>query len=411
MLQWQQAQSKLKKVILLVSIILLNLKLFSLEGEFYFEKGDCLFISPIEFQDKKTFKILKILKEKKFDKAKAKLLNLKLNNENIKDYETLKIFIEFLKDPQDKGENLEGILNLENPRHKQIKAEILWLNEKKMDSFKIYGEIPREILDHYEIKKLLERRTNEFSKNLEDKLKEVLMEGNYFSFCLNVENLPERIFNTLEFYKGKTLCGLIKRDIEVAEKYFNLLDSKSKEFYKPLLNILKEDSLSYQLKSFKEMEYSKNQEKLYYILYKSTEDLWLLENMPPSFMEAYNSKDLSFLEFALILCFYFPQIKADILEEKEEFAENLNKFERECLYYFFLNKIFEKEVLEKKLDGDILMEKLHLFLNSLNLLNPCEPRWESYIKCGIIQEGFRRDKIDGKSFAEIIRKIRGDYWN
>ncbi len=386
-------------MILLLSILLLNLKLFSFEKEFYFEKGDCLFISPIEFQDKKTFKILKVLREKKFDKAKAKLLNLKLNNENVKDYEILKTFIEFLKDPQDRGKNLEEVLNLENPRHKQIKAEILWLNEKKMDSFKIYGEISKEILNNYE-----------FSKNLEDKLEEVLMEGNYFSFCLKLENLPENIFNTLEFYKGKTLCSLIERDIEGAEKYFNLLDSKSKEFFKPFLNILKGDNLSYQLKNFKEMEYSKNQKIIYYILYKSTEDLWLLENMPPCFRDAYNSEDLKFLEFALILCFYFPQIKAEILEE-DELGEDLNKFERECLYYFFLNKIFDKENLEKKLDGDILIEKLNLFLNSLNLLNPCEPRWESYIKCGLIQEGFSKEKIDGKSFSEIIRKIRGDYWN
>lgn len=402
-----QGQSKLKKAILILSFLIFSLCLFSQKKDYYFYKNDGIFLSPVEEPSKEIDKILKLLNSKKYKKAKTNLYNLKLNLKSSETFKLLEEFILFLEKPEKDGSGLVKLLKDDFPSHKQIKAEILWLSGKKFESFAIYNEIYEYILDKTELKKSLEGKVKDFTFLLEKDLKEALKGGNFEDFCLGIWKFPEKLFRGETYYKAKTLCSIIEGNEEEAERCLQNINGNERKNLNFFVEILKLGNTQ-QLEELKKGNFDEEYKKFAHYLYFKIEDLWLLENMPPFYLEAYNSKNLKLKEMAILFCLYFPQIRGEIQKGAGEDYKEFDPLELSCLYPLILGKVIEKDSLEEELDGDRFIFYLNKFLEFLNLLNPCGKEWDGFVKCGIIPAEKSKEKIEGRFLASIIRKIKGD---
>lgn len=401
-----QGQSKLKKAILILSFLILTQCLFSQKEDYYFYKADGIFLSPVEGSDKEIDKILKVLTSKKYKKVKSKLYNLKLEFKNNEDIKILEKFIDFLEKEEDKGTDLLELLNKENKNHIQIKAEILWLLGKKYDSFNLYENIFDYISSKKPVFNFLEKRIQDSLKEMEINLKETLSSGNFDGFCLNLKRFPEKLFKGDIFFKGKTLCLILEGDREGAEFSFQKMaekDKKEMEIFMEIMGL----NFSQQVERIKSNNISSDFKKFAMNLYNKIEDKWLLENVPPCYLNAYNSKQINLKEMALLFCLYFPQAKAEIPGDLKGIYKNLEPSEFECLYPFFLGKVIEEDKIYEKISGDSFIFYLKKFISFLNLLDPCNGTWDGYVNCGFIPAEKNKDEIEGKFVASIIRKVRG----
>lgn len=400
-------QNKLKKAILILSFLLFSFCLFSQNEEYYFYKNGAVFLSPVEKSNKEIDKILKLLSSKKYKKAKAKLYNLKLEIKNKEDFRLIEKFILFLEKTENSGADLIKLLREDIPCHKQIKAEIYWLWEKRFESFDLYSEIYDFILDKPKVLKSIQRRVEEFSNLLDREIKETLEKGNFDDLCLNIQKFPEKLFKGEVFYKGKTLCSIIDRNLEEAERYIKGIGGEEKKKLIFFVEILK---LGYtrQLEELKGGNYDEVYRKFANYLYFKVEDFWLLENMPPFYSIAYNSKNINLKEMATLFCLYFPQIRGEAGKELKEEYRNIDPLELSCIYPLILGRVIDEEHLEEKLEGENFISYLNKFLEFLNLLNPCGKEWEDFVECGIIPAEKSKEKIEGAFLASIIKKIKGD---
>ncbi len=397
----------MKKAILLISFLIFPLNLISEKKEYYFYKDDSIFLSPVESKDKNLLKILNLISSGKYKRAKSKLYSLKLEVKDKQNCIFLEKFITFLEEPENKGSDLIPFLKEDITTHQQIKGEIFWISGKKIESFNIYNLLPEEILNKKEIKKHLEKRIIDFCNELKFEIDGTLEEGNFDKLCNKIEVIPERFFERNEYYKGKTICAILKRDLENINKYYEKLNEEDKEelkFFKDLFNL----DLAEQLKELKNNHFEKKFQKVAKYLYNKIEDKWLLDNMPNCYKRAYDSKNITLKELALLFCLYFPQIKGEIKEEIKENNENLDTFEMECFYPLFLAKILEEDSLNEKLEGDNFTHYLKKFVIFLNLLVPCNDGWDSFIKCGLIPVEKEKDEIEGEFAASVIRKMKGE---
>lgn len=401
-----QGQNKLKKAILILSFLIFSLGLFSQKKEYYFYKNDGIFLNPVEESSKEIDKILKLLNSKKYKKAKANLYNLKLDIKNNETFKLLEEFILFLEKPEKDGSDLVKLLK-DFPSHKQIKAEIFWLSGKKFEFFAIYNEIYEYILDKPELKKSLEVRVKDFTFLLEKDLKATLEGGNFENFCSGILKFPEKLFRGGTYYKAKTLCSIIAGDANEAERYLQNINEKERIDLNFFVEILRLGNTQ-KLEELKKGNFSEEYKKFASYLYFKIEDLWLLENMPPFYLEAYNSKNLKVKEMAILFCLYFPQIRGEIQKGAGEDYKEFGPLELSCLYPLILGKVIEKDSLAKELDGDKFIFYLNRFLEFLNLLNPCGKEWDGFVKCGIIPAEKSKEEIEGQFLASIIRKIKGD---
>jgi len=397
----------LKKAILLISIFLFSQIILSENKDYFFYKDGAILLSPLENPNKNLLKILDLLSSKKYKKAKSKLYNLKLEFKDEKNFPLLEKFIDFLEKKENNGSDLIPFLDENIISHKQIKAEILWLLCKEIDSFKIYGTLPEEILNKKDIKKTIDKRVKDYSSKLENEIEEGISKGNFDGLCLKIKELPEKIFKENAYFKGKTICAIIKRDIEEASLYFEKLEEKDKKEYQPFIKILNLE-LAEQLRELKNGKFDERFKKFSKYLYNKIEDEWLLQNMPPCYLKAYNSENINLKEMALLFCLYFPQIKTELSDDFKILKENSDIFENECLYSLILGKIIDKEILEEKINSENFIFYLKKFIVFLNLIVPCEESWDSFVKCGIISEEKEKDKISGEFVSSIIRKLKGD---
>lgn len=397
----------MKKAILLFSIFLFSFFLYSEEKEYFFYKNDGVFLNPIENPDKELLKIFKFVNSKNYKKARSKLYNLKLELKNNEEIKFLELFIDFLEKDENNGNELLSILNDENPVLMQIKAEIFWLRGEILKSFKIYGKLPDEILSKNIIREKLQKRSKNYCEKLNIKIDDTLKDGNFDDLCNEIESLPEKILKEKIFYKGKTICAILKRDSEKANIYYNLMEDDEKEKLEFFINIFNLD-LSLQLKELKNREFDLNHKKLAKYIYNKTEDLWLLQNMPPCYLEAYQKEEINLKDLSLLFCLYFPQIKSEIRDEPEKSINNLNKFEYECIYSLYIGNFLSEDALGEKIYGDNFINYLKKFIEYLNLINPCQGSWNGYVECGIIPEEKEKDKISGEFASQVIRKLRGD---
>ncbi|MEJ5166573.1 MAG: hypothetical protein WHV67_06060 [Thermoanaerobaculia bacterium] len=397
----------MKKAILILSFLIFSLCLFSQKEEIYFYKNDGIFLSPVEDSSKEIDKILKLLSSKKYKKAKTNLYNLKLNLKSSETFKLLEEFILFLEKPEKDGSDLLGLLKMDIPSHQQIRAEIFWLSGKKYESFAIYDTIYEYVSTKPKLLKSLQGRVKDFTNFLKEDIREVLEKGNFEDFCLGILRFPEKLFKGETYYKAKTLCALIEGKTEEAERYIQSMEQGERGNLGYFVEILKLENTQ-KLEELKAGNFDRDYQKFAKYLYIKFEDLWLLENMPPFYMEAYNSKNLKLREMAILFCLYFPQIRGQVGKGIKEEYKDLDPMETGCLYPLILGKIIEKERLEEKLDGEKFIFYLSKFLEFLNLLNPCGKDWDGFVKCGFIPVEKDREKIEGQFLALIIRKIKGD---
>lgn len=402
----QLDQNKLKKAILILSFLFFSFSLFSKEKEFFFKKGDCIFLSPIENPDKKLKKILKYIEQKNYKKAKTRIYNLKLEFVNKEKCALLEAFVGFLEKSEDNGSSLLHYLSEEIETHKQIKAEILWLSGNKIESFNLYNLLDKNLLNNINIKKHLENRIINYCKDLDFEIENVLRNGEFQNLCFKIQSLPEEIFKESIYYKGRTLCAILKRDLEESKSFLNLMEENERKNFEFFIEILGMDS-SQQLSELKNAEFNDRQKELAKYLYIKTEDLWLLQNMPSCYTNAYKSKEINLKELSLLFCLYFPQIKAELDDNIIKSNEKLEKYEFECVLPLFLSNVVEENLLDEKIKGDEFIFYLKKFIVFLNLINPCEGNWESYVNCGLIPKEKDKEKIEGEFVASIIRKLRG----
>lgn len=396
----------MKKAILILSFFFFAFSLFSKEKEYFFQKGDCLFLSPIENPDKGLAKILKYIELKDYKKAKTKIYNLKLESINKKIYALMEVFVDFLEKPEDNGNFLLNYLSAEIETHKQIKAEILWLMGNKIESFNLYNLLNKNLLNNITIKKHLENRIINYCKDLDYEIENVLRNGEFQNLCFKIQSLPEEIFKESIYYKGRTLCAILKRNLEEGNNFLNLMEENEKKDFDFFVEILGME-ISEQLHQLKNTEFNERQKELSKYFYSKTEDFWLLQNMPSCYTNAYKSKEINLKELSLLFCFYFPQIKSELEESIIKSNEKLEKHELECLFPLILTNVIDENLLEKKVKGDDFIFYLKKFIVFLNLINPCEGNWESYVNCGLIPKEKDKEKIEGEFVASIIRKLRG----
>ena len=396
----------MKKAILILSFLFFSFSLFSKEKEFFFQKGDCLFLSPIENPDKKLEKILKHIELKDYKKAKKRIYNLKLEFVNKEILALMEAFVGFLEKPEDNGSFLLDYLNPEIETHKQIKAEILWLAGNKVESFNLYNLLNKNLLNNITIKKHLENRIISYCKDLDLEIESVLKSDEFQNLCFKIQSLPEKIFKENAYYKGRTLCAILKRNLEESNYFLNLMEKNEKKDFEFFVEILGMDN-SQQLSELKNAEFNDRQKELAKYLYIKTEDLWLLQNMPSCYTNAYKSKEINLKELSLLFCLYFPQIRAELEENIIKSNEKLEKPELECLFPLILNNIINENLIEGKVKGDDFIFYLKKFIVFLNLINPCEGDWENYVNCGLIPKEKDKEKIEGEFVASIIRKLRG----
>lgn len=403
----QLDQNKLKKAILILSFFLFAFSLFSKEKEYYFKKEDYLFLSPIENPDKKIKKILKYIEQKNYKKAKTRIYNLKLEFVNKEKCALLEAFVGFLEKSEDNGSSLLNYLSEEIETHKQIKAEILWLSGNKIESFNLYNLLNEDILNNFVIKKHIENRIINYCKDLDLEIENVLRNGEFQNLCSKIQSLPEKFFKENAYYKGRTLCAILERNFQESNNFLNLMEENERKDFEFFVEILGMDS-SQQLNELKNSEFNERQKKLAKYIYSKTEDLWLLQNMPSCYSNAYKSEEINLKELSLLFCLYFPQIRSELEENIIKLNEKLEKHELECLYPLILSKVVEDNLLEKKINGDDFIFYLKKFVVFLNLLNPCEGNWESYVNCGMIPSEKGKEKIGGEFVASIIKKLRGE---
>lgn len=396
----------MKKAILTLSFLFFAFSSFSKEKEFFFQKGDCLFLSPIENPDKKLKKILKYIEQKNYKKAKTRIYNLKLEFVNKEKCALMEAFVSFLEKPEDNGSLLLNYLNPEIETHKQIKAEILWLLGSKIESFNLYNLLNEDTLNNFVIKKHLENRIINYCKDLDLEIENVLRNGEFQNLCSKIQFLPENFFKENAYYKGKTLCAILERNFQESSNFLNLMDQNERKDFEFFIEILGMD-FTQQLSKLKNTEFNEKQKKLAKYIYSKIEDLWLLQNMPSCYSNAYKSKEINLKELSLLFCLYFPQIRGELEEDIIKSNEKFEKHEFECLYPLILSKVVEEGLLEEKINGDDFILYLKKFIVFLNLLSPCEGNWESYVNCGMIPREKDKEKIGGEFVASIIKKLRG----